>query len=38
LTELDGVDAAPVRAALAASYERRGQWSTAARVWSGGDF
>ena len=38
LNELDGLDATPVRAALAASYERRGQWSAAARVWSGGDF
>ena len=36
LAELDGADAAPVRAALAESYERRGQWSDAARVWSGG--
>lgn len=31
-----GSDGAPIRAALAASYERRGQWSDAARVWSGG--
>jgi tetratricopeptide (TPR) repeat protein len=37
LSELDGADGRPMRAALAASYERRGLWSQAARVWGGGD-
>jgi len=37
ISELDGADGTPVRAALAASYERRGMWSQAARLWSGGD-
>lgn len=36
LAELDGADGSPVRAALAASYERRGLWPQAARVWNGG--
>ncbi|MFN0007773.1 MAG: hypothetical protein ACKVXR_07680 [Planctomycetota bacterium] len=35
LSELDGADSAPVRAALAASFERRGLWSQAAQVWGG---
>ena len=37
LSELDGADGSPVRAALADSYERRGLWTEAARVWNGGD-
>jgi tetratricopeptide (TPR) repeat protein len=36
LSELDGADGTPVRAALAEIYERRGLWSQAARVWNGG--
>jgi hypothetical protein len=37
MAELDGADAAPIRAALAESYERRGMWSQAAKLWNGGD-
>jgi len=37
MSELDGADGSPVRAALASSYEARGLWAEAAQVWGGGD-
>ncbi len=35
LAELDGADAAPIRAALATAFEGRGAWADAARTWGG---